>query len=91
MLKTLKKIIYLPHPLSISLRKRLIGALFKPMPYQIRLNYDAVPRPWFGYCMLNAAKLANALGYPKISIIEFGVAGGLASSILNIMLKKLKK
>ena len=33
-------------------------------------------RPAYGYCILKASQLAYNLGYKKMSIIEFGVAGG---------------
>ncbi|MDP1671954.1 MAG: hypothetical protein Q8L65_02425, partial [Burkholderiales bacterium] len=44
--------------------------------YSTRLELDAVQRPQYGFCMYNAAVLAKALGHRKISVIEFGVAGG---------------
>lgn len=37
---------------------------------------QAVARPNYAYCMLNAALLAKSLGLRRISAIEFGVAGG---------------
>jgi hypothetical protein len=36
----------------------------------------AVPRPEYLWCTLQAARLAKALGYPEVTVIEFGVAGG---------------
>jgi hypothetical protein len=33
-------------------------------------------RPHYAYCVLHGAKLAKRLGYERISVIEFGVAGG---------------
>jgi fermentation-respiration switch protein FrsA (DUF1100 family) len=41
-----------------------------------------VTRPHYGYCLYEAARLAVALGYPRISAIEFGVAGG--NGLINI-------
>lgn len=52
------------------------------IPYTTRLEYDAVSRPSYGFCIYNAALLAVSLGYPKISVIEFGVAGG--NGLVNI-------
>ena len=40
------------------------------------MDYDEIERPNYAYCMYNAAILAKQLGYSKISVIEFGVAGG---------------
>jgi hypothetical protein len=46
------------------------------IPYPLRLAIDAVERPHYGYCVFCAAKLASQLGFNRISVIEFGVAGG---------------
>lgn len=69
-----------PYPLRSSiklfLRKLKIGN------YKQRLNLNAVDRPHYGYCLYNAAVLAKNLGYKKISVLEFGVAGG--NGLLNL-------
>ncbi|MBD3308027.1 hypothetical protein GF339_16415 [candidate division KSB3 bacterium] len=44
--------------------------------YKQRLNIGAIERPHYGYCLYNASVLAKKLGYDRISVIEFGVAGG---------------
>src|SRR5690606_6371343 len=44
--------------------------------YRFRVRIGAVPRPHYAYCVFSAAALAKQLGYPRISVIEFGVAGG---------------
>jgi hypothetical protein len=44
--------------------------------YPSKLRHGVVPRANYGYCLYNSAKLAKRLGYPKMSAIEFGVAGG---------------
>lgn len=44
--------------------------------YQRKLDFGLVERPHYGHCMLHAALLARKLGHPRISCIEFGVAGG---------------
>ncbi len=57
----------------------LIFRAWKAFPvgsYELRLRYDVFPRPWYAYCMYQAARLAAALSIDRISIIEFGVAGG---------------
>lgn len=41
-----------------------------------KLDYDLFDRPHYAYCIANAARLARALGVPRISVMEFGVAGG---------------
>ena len=41
-----------------------------------KINWGLVPRPHYAYCMYQAARLAMLLGIPRISVLEFGVAGG---------------
>lgn len=41
---------------------------------EVALNWSA--RPSYAYCTYHAADLARRLGIPRISVIEFGVAGG---------------
>jgi hypothetical protein len=57
--------------LSREIAKRL-----KLFPYETRIEYGAIDRPHYGYCVLQAAKLAKKLGHKSVSVIEFGVAGG---------------
>ena len=40
------------------------------------LDTQAAARPHYAYCMLGAADLARRLGHDRISVLEFGVAGG---------------
>jgi hypothetical protein len=44
--------------------------------YATRLEYDVLPRPNYAYCVYQAARLAQRLGHSRISVLEFGVAGG---------------
>jgi hypothetical protein len=44
--------------------------------YPEKLRVGTLERAHYGYCMLEAAKLAAKLGRTAISVIEFGVAGG---------------
>jgi hypothetical protein len=44
--------------------------------FKLRLDYDIFERPPYAYCVYHAARLANALNIRKISVVEFGVAGG---------------
>jgi len=43
---------------------------------ELRSKFDAVARPPYAYGIVKGAKLAKALKIGKISVIEFGVAGG---------------
>ena len=44
--------------------------------FEFRLALDALRRPWLGYGVYHAARLAERLGIPKIAVLEFGVAMG---------------
>jgi hypothetical protein len=62
-----------------SIRAKLsreIARRFKLFPYETRIEHSAIERPHYGYCVLQAAKLAKKLGHDSVSVIEFGVAGG---------------
>lgn len=50
--------------------------------YPKLIRYGAVARPHYGYIVYRAADLAARLGLPKISVLEFGVAGG--RGLLNL-------
>jgi hypothetical protein len=56
--------------------KPLIYPDSSTLPYKILLERDAVPRSNYGYCIYQAAYLAQRLNLKGICIIEFGVAGG---------------
>ena len=74
MLNKLLEVILDPYPFrSLSLK---IIKNFKMGSYEQRVRIGAVERPQYGYCVYNAAALARKLGYPRMSILEFGVAGG---------------
>ena len=45
-----------------------------PLETEVALNWTA--RPSYAYCTYHAADLARRLGISRISVIEFGVAGG---------------
>lgn len=64
---------------SVMLSRRGLAAAVRAqdnVSYQTRINYDAVTRPAYAYCMQRAAHEALLLGYKEIAIVEFGVAGG---------------
>lgn len=57
----------------------LIRALLKAFPigsFDLRLAFDAFDRPWYAHGICAAARLAERLGLPAVSVIEFGVAQG---------------
>ena len=64
-----------PEPLRLILVREVIKR-FNLLSYQDRVAIGALKRPHYAYCIFQAAKLAEALGYPRASIIEFGCGGG---------------
>lgn len=86
----LTRTLFSPVPLRISLLQRLLCRL-PIFPYPWRMEVGAVPRPQYGYCILQAARLARKLGYPKISVLEFGVAGGAGLLAIEDHVTKLEK
>jgi hypothetical protein len=59
--------------------------------YSTRLLLNIVPRPEYGHCLFEAAKLAQKLGQKSISVIEFGVAGGNGLINLEFHAAKIEK
>lgn len=58
---------------------RIILAILRRVPvgsYQLRCGLDLYPRPHYAYGVQQAAELAKRLGIGRISVVEFGVAGG---------------
>lgn len=43
---------------------------------EFRINTGCTIRPHYAYCLLHSARLASSLGLKKMSVIEFGCAGG---------------
>ncbi len=74
-IQLLSRIAFYPLPLRVHFFKTLLK-INKWLPYSTRLEFDALVRPNYGFCIYNAAQLAKSLGLKRISIIEFGVAGG---------------
>jgi hypothetical protein len=80
MLSFLKGLIHEPYPLrSVALR---LKQKFNRGSYIYRLQNGMVERPHYGYCLFNGALLAKRLGLERISVLEFGVAGG--RGLLNL-------
>jgi hypothetical protein len=50
--------------------------------YPRLIKHGAIDRPHYGYIVYQAADLARRLGVPRISVLEFGVAGG--AGLLNL-------
>ena len=51
--------------------------------FEFRLNMHALKRMQYAYICFQAAKLGKKLGYERISVVEYGVAGGQGLLILE--------
>ena len=75
--ETLKRVCY---KLRRLLRfERLLPAVWRKIPigsYMFRMHFDAVERPHYAFGIYSACMQACALDMPRITICEFGVAGG---------------
>jgi hypothetical protein len=56
-----------------------------------RIRFDAIDRPWYAYGVQSAALLAQRLGVPAISVVEFGVAGGRGLLVLERLAEQVGK
>ncbi len=64
-----------PDPARLILL-RLLDKKFRFLDFETSINIGSIDRPAYAFGLLNAARLARRLGYPRFSAIEFGVAGG---------------
>jgi len=58
--------------------------------FEFRLKMNALKRMQYAYICFNAAKLGKQLGYKKISVVEYGVAGGQGLLILEKHVKEIE-
>src|SRR4051794_1057437 len=80
MIPFLKSLVLDPSPLrTVALR---FARKFNLGSYLSRLENGLVERPHYGYCVYQGALLAKKLGHRRVSVIEFGVAGG--KGLLNL-------
>lgn len=75
-----------PDYLARAFLRRWPGASFP-----LRLEWDAVDRPAYAYGVYQAAIEARGLGLDKISVIEFGVAGGAGLVALETIAAEVSK
>ena len=66
-------------------RKLKIGS------FKFRLDMHALKRMQYAYICFHAAQLGKKLGYKRISVIEYGVAGGQGLIILEQHIKEIEK
>jgi len=74
MMRKFQRLTLHPYPL-----RRIVKILFRRFGLDTlaqRMRIRAVGRPNYGHIVYGAAALAKKLGYPRISVLEFGVATG---------------
>lgn len=59
--------------------------------WKLRMNLGCIDRQHYAYCVLNAALLGKKLGHHRISVIEFGVAGGEGLVNLEYHVREIRK
>lgn len=64
------------HPFPVRTASQLVIRHLRLGSYSFRFLIGAVSRPHYAYMVHQAANLAARLGQPRVSILEFGVAGG---------------
>lgn len=69
----------LTEPLHVNIASAAV-ALFGS--FRRKVDFDLVLRPQYAFPILRAADLANEWGYKRLTLLEFGVAGG--AGLLNI-------
>ena len=55
---------------------RALDSVFNFLSYEAKLRVRSITRSQYGFGLLHAGRLAARLGIPRISALEFGVAGG---------------
>lgn len=90
MFEIFEGVLFYPLPLRVVILREILKRL-SIVRYKKRLQYGAVPRTHYGYCIYNAAQLAKKLGYKNISIIEFGVAEGNGLLDIEYHVEEIKK
>lgn len=77
MIKLLVRLSQLHKPVRALIRKLNLGSFVD------RMNIDAIPRTEYAYALYYSARQAQMLGIDRISVIEFGVAGGASLKLLE--------
>src|ERR1700734_3211680 len=70
------------HPTPFRLLIGMVIRRLRLLPYHARVELFMEHRAYYAYATLKAAELARKLNIDRISVIEFGVAGG--NGLLNL-------
>lgn len=86
---SVSKLFNTPSPLRevtrVILRNYSIGS------YRFRYEIGALHRPQYAYLIYQVARLAKRLGEPRVSVLEFGVAGGDGLLRMEYHAEKIEK
>jgi hypothetical protein len=77
--------------LSAKVCRRALRSASNIIPFSFLVETGSLERPAHAYCMWHAARLAKELGYPEISVAEFGVAGGNTLVIIEHYARKIEE
>ena len=82
-----------PYPLRFALYRTFASIFYKlfPSSYLKAILLGKVHYPHYAYCLFESAMLARKLGHSKISVIEFGVAGGNGLVSIERHVEKISK
>lgn len=71
--------------------KRRLSDQFFGEDYPRLIKMNAIDRPHYAYIVYQAADLAKRLGHGKVSVLEFGVAGGRGLLNLEMHAERVEK
>lgn len=71
--------------------RRVSEVVSKPYTYEEQILRGAFHRSHYEYCCFHAALLASKLGHKRMSVIEFGCAGGAGLIALETICKKVSE
>jgi hypothetical protein len=75
----------------VATLKRTIDFVGECNSFASQILLNKIDRSNYAYCCFHAAILASKLGHKKISVIEFGCAGGAGLIALEMICKKVSK
>src|SRR6266508_176679 len=79
----------LPCPVRTGIARLAKAVGFGSYPF--RVSIGAVERPHYAYLLLSAAQLAHRLRQERVSIVEYGVAGGRGLIALEAHADQIEK
>lgn len=93
MLHLLKDVLSYPQPYRVAIFNglRRLRNKYSRSHYYYRTVFNEVQRPDYGYCIYRAATMAKFLKYPRVSILEFGIAKGGGLLDIEFHIQNIKR